>query len=104
MSVTEIRTWTSLEPRPGDGDGSGAVAPDHVCFIAGRYRNGALSDSWTDVLRCAERTFVSFVPSCACGWTGGDNPATDDGYRRGWRACIEQHLAEVSRPAGGRGY
>jgi hypothetical protein len=32
----------------------------HHGYIAGRYRDGALSDTWTDVRRCAERTFITY--------------------------------------------
>ncbi|WP_300018517.1 hypothetical protein [Pseudonocardia sp.] len=49
---------------------------DHGGYVAGRYRDGSLSDAWTDVLRCAPGTFVRFVPRCACGWTGRERPAT----------------------------
>lgn len=49
---------------------------EHGGYVAGRYRNGSLSDGWTDVERCAGGTFLRYVPRCACGWTGRDRPAT----------------------------
>lgn len=52
---------------------------DHGGYVAGRYRDGSLSDSWTDVLRCAPGTFVGFVPRCACGWTGRERVASPAG-------------------------
>jgi len=43
--------------------GRGAVATDvHVGYFAGRYRSGVWSDQWTDVSRCAERTFHRLRP------------------------------------------
>ena len=43
---------------------------NHEGFVAGRYRNGAYSDIWTNVRRCAERTFLAYAPACECGWRG----------------------------------
>lgn len=51
----------------------------HRGYVAGRYRNGALSDGWTDVSRCAEATFTAFVPACECGWRGTPRPADASG-------------------------
>ena len=94
-----MRMWVSPERRPGDAGEIGGGSSEHTCFIPGRYRNGLLSDRWTDVLRCAERTFVSYLPVCACGWAGTDYPATEDGYREGWRASADEHLAARSAAA-----
>ena len=71
----------------------GGVSFEHCCFVAGRYRDGLLSDSWTDVLRCAERTFVSYVPACECGWTGAEHPADEAGYQMARYAYMNGHLA-----------
>ena len=67
----------------------------HHAYVAGRYRSGLLSDHWTDVLRCAERTFLRFVPACECGWVGVDHPATIDGYRQCCVAGANQHLRDT---------
>lgn len=52
---------------------------EHGGYVAGRYRDGSLSDGWTDVERCAPGTFVRYVGRCACGWTGRPRPATAPG-------------------------
>ncbi len=60
---------------------------DHQGYVAGRYRDGLLSDGWTDVERCARGTFVAYVPRCSCGLVGTDRPATQFGAaaaRRAW--------------------
>jgi hypothetical protein len=57
--------------------------PGHVGFLAGRYRDGAYSDVWTDVSRCAEGTFVRYAPACTCGWGGRCSRRARWG---GWRA------------------
>jgi hypothetical protein len=36
-------------------------------FLVGCYRNGAFSDAWTDVSRCAGGTFIGYAPACSCG-------------------------------------
>jgi hypothetical protein len=60
---------------------TGAVTTDgHVGYVAGRYRSGVWSDQWTDVSRCAERTFTDYAPACACGWRGSPRSATADGH------------------------
>jgi hypothetical protein len=45
----------------------------HVGYVAGRYRDGAYSDLWTDVRRCAWRTFTDYAP-----------PARADGEDPNW--------------------
>lgn len=55
------------------------IDDDHGGYVAGRYRDGSLSDGWTDVLRCASGTFTRFLPRCACGWTGRERSATAAG-------------------------
>ena len=63
--------------------GRGVVATDvHVGYVAGRYRSGVWSDQWTDVSRCAERTFTDYAPACVCGWRGRAHAATLGGQRR----------------------
>ncbi len=69
----------------------------HLGFVAGRYRNGAFSDRWTDVLRCADLTFTAYAPSCSCGWRGPLFPATDAGHLDSRRALVHEHL--VTAPA-----
>jgi hypothetical protein len=64
----------------------------HLGFVAGRYRNGAFSDRWTDVLRCADLTFTAYAPSCSCGWRGPQFPATEAGHLGSRRALVHEHL------------
>jgi hypothetical protein len=88
-----------------------AVPERHVGYVAGRYRNSAYSDIWTDVRRCAERTFTAYAPACSCGWQGRAQPATDVGHLACRRIWAREHLAHVpgalvgdygARPADGR--
>ena len=76
------------------GIGAGGHGTDdiHYRYVAGRYRSGALSDTWTDVTRCAERTFIAYVARCACGWRGSDHPANSDGYHICQQELIKNHL------------
>jgi hypothetical protein len=70
--------------------------PDgHVGYVAGRYRNSAYSDIWTDVRRCADRTFTAYAPACSCGWQGRAQPATDVGHLACRRIWTREHLAHV---------
>lgn len=64
----------------------------HRGYIAGRYRDGALSDDWTDTTRCAERTFIAYVSRCRCGWLGEAHPASPGGYRTAQRELTNEHL------------
>ena len=64
----------------------------HLGYVAGRYRNGAFSDAWTDVTRCAENTFTAYAPACACGWRGPAFPATESGHLACRRALTHEHL------------
>jgi hypothetical protein len=72
-------------------------APEvHDGYVAGRYRDGAWSDRWTEVHRCAEGTFVGYAPACRCGWRGAIFPATPDGLMACQRAWVFEHV--VRRP------
>jgi hypothetical protein len=73
----------------------GAAPFDHAVYVAGRYRDGALSDTWTDVARCARGTFVGYVPACTCGWTGAIRANTIEGFRESQRALRFEHLSRV---------
>ena len=53
-------------PMPLTGASLDSGVDQHRGYVAGRYRNGVLSDEWTDVTRCAEGTFTAFVSGC--GW------------------------------------
>lgn len=64
----------------------------HRGYVAGRYRNGALSDHWTDVTRCAEATFTAYVPVCGCGWRGRPQKADASGAERCRREWTYEHL------------
>ena len=68
------------------------MADTHRGYVAGRYRDGALSDTWTDVTRCAEQTFIAYVARCGCGWLGDDQPANPDGYHTSQHQLINNHL------------
>ena len=70
----------------------------HHGYVTGRYRGGALSDTWTDVRRCAERTFIAYVARCQCGWRGNDYPSSPVGYHACQRALISAHLPSVPTP------
>lgn len=74
------------------GTGADDRADTHRGYVAGRYRDGVLSDAWTDVTRCAERTFITYLARCGCGWLGDDHPANPDGYRACQRDLISNHL------------
>jgi hypothetical protein len=69
-----------------------AVPAGHAGYVAGRYRDGAHSDEWTDVSRCAENTFVAYAPACTCGWRGQPEPPTAAGRLRCRRAWTGLHL------------
>ncbi|WP_297649654.1 hypothetical protein [Pseudonocardia sp.] len=65
----------------------------HTGFVAGRYRDGAYSDIWTDVRRCAFRTFTGYAPACSCGWRGPAQPVTEIAYIACSRAWTRDHAA-----------
>ena len=72
----------------------------HAGFVAGRYRDGAYSDAWTDVRRCADRTFTAYAPACSCGWRGTAQPASQVGLvqcRRSWLHEHAEPTADQSR-------
>jgi hypothetical protein len=75
--------------------GSDAGIGDHAGYVAGRYRDGALSDLWTDVARCAPATFTAFLPACGCGWRGGAQAPDEAGARRCRREWTREHLRHV---------
>jgi hypothetical protein len=72
------------------------ASDEHEGYVAGRYRNCAYSDIWTDVRRCAERTFLAYAPACECGWRGADHPATSDGYCAARRSWFEEHFCHLT--------
>lgn len=78
---------------------SGAAGHDHDGYVAGRYRDGALSDTWTDIARCAPGTFVGYAPACTCGWIGDIQPNTIEGFRACQRALRHEHLSRLASPA-----
>jgi hypothetical protein len=86
------------------GAGADEMTDEHEGYVAGRYRDGSRSDIWTDVTRCAEYTFIAYLPACECGWTGTDHPASEPGYRHCQREWVIQHftpavLPQVRQPA-----
>ena len=73
-------------------DAPTAPVDEHRGLIAGRYRDGALSDGWTDVTRCAWGTFTAYVATCRCGWRGtAQVPDARGADRCRWQ--LEEHLA-----------
>lgn len=86
--------------------GRGGAATDthddgHAGYVAGRYRSGVWSDQWTDVSRCAERTFTAYAPACVCGWRGPVRPATPGGHLACQRTWVFEH-APVTMLSGRR--
>jgi hypothetical protein len=79
------------------------VPDGHVGYVAGRYRNSAYSDIWTDVRRCAERTFTAYAPACSCAWRGRAQAATDVGHLACRRIWAREHLAHAGALAGNSG-
>jgi hypothetical protein len=75
----------------------GTPTDRHTGYVAGRYRDGALSDTWTDIARCARGTFVGYAPACTCGWSGTIHPATPDGFRISQRELRTTHLSQIAR-------
>jgi hypothetical protein len=75
------------------------VPAGHAGYVAGRYRDGAYSDIWTDVSRCADRTFVAYAPACSCGWRGVARPATTVGRLSCWREWVADHVEELRAAA-----
>lgn len=70
--------------------------PGHAGFLVGQYRDGAFSDAWTDVSRCAEGTFVGYAPACSCGWRGAPQPATASGRLWSARLWRDEHLSRLA--------
>jgi hypothetical protein len=73
-----------------------AVPAGHAGYVAGRYRDGAHSDEWTDVSRCAENTFVAYAPACSCGWRGPAERPTVAGRLRCRRVWMVTHLSALA--------
>jgi hypothetical protein len=70
----------------------------HRGYVAGRYRNGVLSDEWTDVTRCADATFTAFVPVCECGWRGQAQKPDNSGIERCRREWTYEHVMQITEP------
>lgn len=81
------------------GAGADARTDEHEGYVAGRYRDGSRSDIWTDVTRCAERSFISYLPACECGWTGSDQPYSEAGFRQCQHDWVTQHFAPEVFPS-----
>jgi hypothetical protein len=76
----------------------------HCGYVAGRYRDGAWSDGWTDVDRCAEGTFTAYAAACTCGWRGRPRPASRGGRQAVLHAWEVEHrpvAVSVPMPAAG---
>ncbi len=76
-----------------------AVLTGHAGYLAGRYRDRAYSDLWTDASRCAEQTFVAYAPRRSCGWRGTVRPADEVGRLSCQREWLTVHVAAVQRSA-----
>lgn len=68
---------------------------DHDGYVAGCYRDGSLSDEWTDVERCAGGTFVAYLARCTCGWTGRRRPVTPAAVMDCRREWFLGHVVEL---------
>jgi hypothetical protein len=68
------------------------MANIHHRYVAGRYRDGALSDTWTDVNTMRRTSLRAYVARCGCGWLGDDHPANPEGYHTCQRELISNHL------------
>ena len=77
-----------------NGSDRWGAADEHAGYVAGRYRNGVWSDEWTDVARCAERTFTGYAAACVCGWRGPSQPVTAEGHMARQRTWVFEHLAQ----------
>jgi hypothetical protein len=77
------------------------AAHHHAGYVAGCYRDGARSDTWTDVARCARGTFVRYVPACTCGWYGSARPSTTSGFRDCQRELVTGHLGALAGAGAG---
>jgi hypothetical protein len=103
MGVRGKDSRSAVTPRhparvTGIGDGRGRTRRGaHRGFVAGRYRNGAWSDSWTEVGRCAPGTFTAFAPACRCGWRGESRlPASAAGEQACLLLWANEHLTTPS--------
>ncbi|MGH4024573.1 MAG: hypothetical protein ACRDRV_08315 [Pseudonocardiaceae bacterium] len=83
------------------GSDADEFTDEHEGWVAGRFRDGSLSDIWTDVHGCADQTVTAYLPRCECGWIGTAVPATSGGYNAAERQWRSRHLPEVvaTRPA-----
>jgi len=72
-----------------------APVAGHAGFVAGRYRDGAASDQWTDVSRCSPRTFTAYAGACTCGWRGAWRGADAVGLVTARRAWLTEHVPSV---------
>lgn len=72
-----------------DVDEGGA---EHHCIVAGRKRNGALADVWSDAQAYLDGCYVAYVPRCDCGWTGPPFSATQSGYAACEQLWRDKHL------------
>ena len=79
---------------------TGAVTTDgHVGYVAGRYRSGAWSDQWTDMSRCAERTFTDYAPGVHVRLARQPRSATTDGHVLCQGACGLEHRIDPTAAA-----
>lgn len=81
------------------------MTDDHEGYVAGRYRDGSVSDIWTNAARCAHGTFIAYRPACECGWAGAWQACTEVAYRQCQQDWATEHfvpevLPLVRRPVG----
>src|SRR4051794_40648070 len=77
------------------GPGDGEYADAHEGYVAGRYRDGTISDIWTNTSECPDGTFEAYVPACECGWLGRTQPATGEARRNCQQAWLCDHFEHL---------
>lgn len=61
---------------------------DHERYVARRLADGTLTRTWSS----ASAAFEHYVACCRCGWHGGGDPPTEEGYEAAF------HEWEVDHP------
>lgn len=68
---------------------------DHERYVARRLADGTLTRTWSS----ASAAFEHYVPCCRCGWHGGGDPPTEEGYEA---ASMSGRSTTPSRSSTGR--
>jgi hypothetical protein len=80
------------------GAGADEVTDEHEGYVAGRYRDGSVSDIWTNVARCAHDIFIGYRPACECGWSGAWKPCTEAAYQQCQQDWATHHFVPEVLP------